>query len=154
MNLCQRIKALPVIKDEHGDECVSREVVLELLTAEKQTEPVQVTALTLEKWYAEIQHYLENPSTPSGIPHDPPLLPGCTQEIWNALEYMDYKTFLRAQALVAALAPVATGQLEPLVRELILHYDEWVASDDSDFGSGNVDKAVEDLRATLAGRQR
>jgi hypothetical protein len=71
--------------------------------AEKTRPPVR-------KWWEAIHHYLDNPSTPSGIPHDPPLLPGCTQEIWDALEYMDYSTVLRAEELVLAIfAQLATA---------------------------------------------
>jgi hypothetical protein len=35
MTLADRIKALPVIKDEHGDECVSRNAVLALLASDR-----------------------------------------------------------------------------------------------------------------------
>lgn len=31
-SLPQRIKALPAIKDDHGDECISREVVLAMIS--------------------------------------------------------------------------------------------------------------------------
>jgi hypothetical protein len=99
MNLYQRIKALPVVKDEHGDECISREVVLELLT-QPPASPVAPAPLTRKQVEAALDAAI-------GAVIDP--VPDCVPRSIVRDIQMDKLT----DELNRLLAPVATGEDKP-----------------------------------------